>query len=166
MPLVILVILGDLHSIKEIGSGRSGPVFVSIIQDKKVAIKIADISKRPDVEMEEMEMINEVGIYRFLKELQGVTIPQLVHFEYVTEGLLALITEFAGSSLKLKDMTDEVKQQAIDSLRSLHRCGVLHGDVRPSWLIDFGFSRRILNDDEDEAECEMQSLRLMLNLEE
>ena len=75
MPLVVL---GDLHPINEIGSGCSGPVFVSIIQDKKVAIKIADISKRPDVEM---EMINEVGIYRFLKELQGVTIPQLVHFE-------------------------------------------------------------------------------------
>ena len=90
---------------------------MAIIEDKKVVIKIADISKHPDVEM---EIINEVVIYRFLKELQGVTIPQLVHFEYVTEGLLALITEFAGSSLKLKDMTEEVKQQAIDSLRSLH----------------------------------------------
>ena len=77
-------------------------------------------------------------------------------------------------------MTDEVKQQAIDSLRSLHCCGVLHGDVRLDnilvqyhqdevkvKLIDFGFSLRILNhDDKDEAECEMQSLRLMLSLEE
>lgn len=99
-----------------------------------------------------------------------MTIPQLVHFEYVTPGLLALVTEFAGSSLKLKDMTDEVKQQAIDSLKNLHCCG---GDVRLDnilvqyhqdgikvKLIDFGFSRRNLkHGGEGEAECEMQSSR-------
>ena len=77
-------------------------------------------------------------------------------------------------------MTDGVKQQAIDSLRSLHCCDVLHGDLRLDnilvqyhqdevkvKLIHFGFSQRILNhDDEHEAEWEIQNLRLLLSLEE
>ena len=63
-------------------------------------------SKHPDVEM---EMIDEAQTYEFLKELQGKTIPppRLVHFGYVSDGPLALVTDFAGSTLGLGDVTGE-----------------------------------------------------------
>lgn len=53
MPLVVL-------SDHEIGSGRSGPIFAAIIQDKKVAIKIANISKRHDQQGRDIPILKRI----------------------------------------------------------------------------------------------------------
>ena len=120
--------------------------------------------------------MNEANIYIFLEKLQGITIPKLKGFGYTAGGLFAIATEIVGSPVKVDNLSDEERNEAVKALSSLHDHGVLHSDIRPDnvlvqyendkanvKLIDLAFPRRI--SDKNEAKKEMKTLQKMLGFE-
>ena len=139
-------------------------------QGERVALKLGDIWRYPELEK---EMLCEAEIYISLKKLQGRTIPKLKGYRYTASGLFAIVTDIAGSPIKAEDMNNEqCNKAAVNALAEIQKHGILHGDIRRDnilkharnrinvSIIDFGFSRKIL--DEGEAQREMIALKKML----
>jgi tRNA A-37 threonylcarbamoyl transferase component Bud32 len=137
-----------------IGYGRTGNVWRQNIQGYDAAFKLVMTHvKREDKENPYIianELCNEAEIYQQLSKLQGVTIPRLLWYGDVCAGLgMVLITEFAGTPLP-EHPTPAQCEAAIRALKSLHRNGILHGDVAKRnfvcqdnvvYILDFGFSK-------------------------
>jgi hypothetical protein len=135
-----------------LGTGRTGKVLGGILNNKSVALKILDLWKHPALEH---ELINEVKVYRALKQLQGKCIPRFEKAGYVPGGLL-IATEIVGAPLE--DVASLSKEEclAIERvLASIHSYGYIHGDIREenilvkrsgdhfnAFFIDFAFARR------------------------
>ena len=146
-------------------------LYEAVYQGERVALKLGDIWQYPELEK---EMLCEAEIYISLKKLQGRTIPKLKGYGYTAGGLFAIVTDIAGSPIKAEDMNNEQCNKAVvNALAQIHKHGILHGDIRRDnilvkparnrikvSIIDFGFSRKIL--DEGEAQREMMALKKML----
>jgi tRNA A-37 threonylcarbamoyl transferase component Bud32 len=123
------------------------------LNNKSVALKFLDLWQHPALGH---ELINEIKVYRTLKQLQGKCIPRFEKAGYVPGGLLIIATEIVGAPLE--DVASVSKEEclAIERvLASIHSYGYIHGDVRKdnilvkrsgehfnAFFIDFAFARR------------------------
>ena len=123
---------------------------------------------------------NEVDVHKHLKHLQGTVIPALVSCgrdKWFTSGGMILITEKVGNKIKKgKDglyvvgeklsekEADEVERCALVGLKRIHASNIRHGDIALRdlrvekldgrmriWRIDFGMSRNLNEDSEEEG---------------
>jgi tRNA A-37 threonylcarbamoyl transferase component Bud32 len=104
----------------------------------------------------EHELINEIKVYRALKQLQGKCIPRFEKAGYVPGGLLLIATEIVGAPLE--DVASLSKEECLvieRVLETIHSYGYIHGDVRKenillkcsgdhfnAFFIDFAFAQR------------------------
>ncbi|GAQ82380.1 hypothetical protein KFL_001090280 [Klebsormidium nitens] len=147
----------------DIGWGRSGTVYKASFQGRLAAVKTVD----PDDD----ELRNEHGIYLRLTPLWGTTVPELLAFGFCPNlGTWVLITEFLeGDHPARGTMSVRQKLEAVKSLKSIHRLGVRHNDVKLEnmvvvgskvFFLDFGFST--LNENEEERKTELNYLKSRL----
>jgi hypothetical protein len=140
-----------------IGSGRSGRTELLTYGEPKqrhsLVVKFGCVAKDPDLE-EDLE--HEAEIYGALEAVQGKFVPSFlgVGLDGVVSNLYTLSTTPEGVSVDtLDDISEEEMSAAMVALDAIHKCGVLHGDVReanvlvnreekPSkvTLVDFGMS--------------------------
>ncbi|KAF9896731.1 hypothetical protein BX616_006862, partial [Lobosporangium transversale] len=118
--------------------------------------------------MEQLE--HETKVYSFLHHLQGRYIPRM-KIAGIADGIdLILVTEYAGTNIRNKDLTEADRMKIRTALSAIHKAQVLHGDLhrgniliqedgqdRHFKIIDFGLSkfmddRKRLNDEMDELE--------------
>jgi len=105
-----------------LGSGSTGTVYEAFLDNERVAVKIADVYHRSEVMS---EMTNEVAVYKFLEDLQGVYIPQLLWSGYLLGRVLfGIVFELCDSDV---DFSEEEKHNVLDAL---HERGVIHRDAR------------------------------------
>jgi len=115
-----------------IGTGRSGVVYQADFRKERVAIKICDIWQNREYHK---EMLTETRTYLALSRLQGGVIPRLKGAGYTAGGLFALITELAGSPIDARSLNNQECALARQALVCIHKCGYLHGDIRPSNIL-------------------------------
>ncbi|KAJ2558902.1 hypothetical protein GGH12_005653, partial [Coemansia sp. RSA 1822] len=136
------------------------------IDGQTVIVKAAPVKK--------IEMLNELRVevraYHRLRDLQGTVVPRVVAYGYMPIngrrfGILA-VERIEGEEIlpaldmdersTLKTLTNSEKAACKDSLKKIHRRGVVHGDIRGANLlfrshgpgndllpvfIDFGFAQ-------------------------
>jgi len=162
-----------------IGEGRMGSVYRQQIQGRDVAVKLLVYSSKRRVDDEyaypthlRREMHHEMQVYKHLDMLQGKTIPVLLWYGELVDGMAdALATEYSGAPLP--DSPSHAHfHSAIYALDSIHQQGVLHGDLAlrnfvcrgdQVYIIDFGFSR--FRTDMTEVEWMERVLQERLTLE-
>ena len=163
--------LGNIYISGILGRGRTGTIFHGELHDKKVAVKICDTFKAPDLES---AMLNEVEIYNIMRNLQGDCIPKLIAYGY--DGFLfVLVTEVAGSPSRKEEMGSHERRSAVDKLARIHTYGIAHRDlhwnniliqhcstgVKNIMFIDFERSARV---DKERCNMEMSYLFELLDI--
>ena len=108
------------------------------------------------------ELENEANLYERLSDLQGKAIPRLLWYGEAASGMAkVLITEYAGEALP-EHPTRKQRKEALKMLRSLHKAGVLHGDIEKRNFVRLGDEVRILDfgfgDFREEETCDEQWL--------
>ena len=147
-----------------LGKGGFGVVFDAMYKNYSVIVKSSVTEEKNRFIIEE---------YNYLKLLQQGNfrgIPKIGHC-FVYEGRQSFMMEKLGSDLnKLQMKTNERKFQlkttlkiamdALQILKSVHSCGIVHNDIKPEnlltgltdpktlYLIDFSLSTKFINDDE------------------
>ncbi|KAF9901145.1 hypothetical protein EC991_006460 [Linnemannia zychae] len=106
--------------------------YKALWQGCNVVVKKCDIwNQRPIVE----ELKHEVTVYQHLEALQGSVIPKLIAAG-ISNGLEAvLVTDFRGRDISHEHLEDSDKEKIRKALSSIHRLGVLHGDIRPQNIL-------------------------------
>ena len=148
------------------GSGRSGNVYKFSFGGKEMALKLCSDEELFD------EVENEVKIHKFLNKMNCSRVPKFQK-AYREHDNFFVISEFInGQHLSFDDNLPRWRNhQYIEALESLHKLGVLHGDIREEnflatkdnvYVIDFGFSK--LNASQQELDAEMNDLRSQLGL--
>jgi hypothetical protein len=145
-----------------IGSGRTGHTelltYGEPTQRRSVVVKFGCVAKDPDLE-EDLE--HEANIYSALGAVQGKFVPSFLGagLDSVVSNLYTLSTTPEGVSVDALDgISEDEISAAMVALDAIHKCGVLHGDVRtanvlvnreekPSkvTLVDFGMSSMMVD---------------------
>jgi predicted Ser/Thr protein kinase len=134
-----------------LGEGRSGKTLLCEFRGDTIALKSVDLSKAPSYVLEEMQ--KEVEIYKDLADIQGKYIPKLVCYGYYGGGMSFVIgMTIVGTTLSDHKITERQRTNAIKGLDTIHKCGILHNDIREEnilindngdvYLIDFGMASR------------------------
>lgn len=90
-------------------------------------MKVLDDSKAEAI----TSLINELKAYHALHDLQGAAIPMLHSFGRMGHtGCPAIITHWAGRTLRADQLSTQLCDIAKEGLRAMHACHVSHGDVR------------------------------------
>ncbi|KAF9090915.1 hypothetical protein BGX27_002120 [Mortierella sp. AM989] len=101
----------DNYEMQEVlGRGRSGCVFKAKWREEFVAVKICDLYKHSDMEI---EMRTEVAVYDTLRPLQGICVPRLKEAGYYG-GLFIIAMEVAGFPLDTAPLSLQDLQEIID----------------------------------------------------
>ena len=90
-------------------------------------------------------------VYKALRNLQGIYIPELITYGEVFGGMFYVIgmKPHGRSMRELDKLSIQQKKQAVNALKQMHRMGYLYNDIRQEnilidgsdvFLIDFGFS--------------------------
>eukprot|EP00199_Chlamydomonas_sp_CCMP681_P001322 CAMPEP_0119104140 /NCGR_PEP_ID=MMETSP1180-20130426/2433_1 /TAXON_ID=3052 ORGANISM="Chlamydomonas cf sp, Strain CCMP681" /NCGR_SAMPLE_ID=MMETSP1180 /ASSEMBLY_ACC=CAM_ASM_000741 /LENGTH=607 /DNA_ID=CAMNT_0007088821 /DNA_START=147 /DNA_END=1970 /DNA_ORIENTATION=+ len=161
-----------LTIMEPLGEGLSGIVKKARLDDRLVALKVADVfNAQGSVRM----LKHEAAVYDALFSLQCVAIPELVGCGYVFDGMaFALATSLVlGSHPRTGQRINQSELgKAIRALDMIHAAGYLHGDIRREniiveessgqvFFIDLGFScskEQCMGD--FEAECEVETAEL------
>jgi serine/threonine protein kinase len=168
-----------------LGSFRTGLARRTCIDGKAAVIKILDIAKMPE---REVEIQHEACVYHQLDDLWGKEVPSLLGCGRLQENFLcALATTDEGNSLDDLDGSanddDRISNPDADSflaaakaaLRKIHDRGVLHGDIRRGNIlkrhsdgapvfIDFGMAKVMHGPVSEEARMqEMNELEMVLS---
>jgi serine/threonine protein kinase len=157
-----------------LGEGLSGTVFDGTLRGERVAIKLTDLWQYP--ELHKM-MLGEARVYVKLRKLQGHGIPKLKGVGYTAGGLFALMTEFVGQPIEVGKLDDQMRETIVGVLASIHREGILHGDIKDDNIlveychdgpritfIDFGSSKRFSS--RKDSTYEMKALKKMIRFPE
>ncbi|KAJ2358721.1 hypothetical protein GGF43_000629 [Coemansia sp. RSA 2618] len=121
-----------------LGDGRSGVVCAGSVDGSPVALKISDARARA---MVCDEMHQEVRVYEYLADLQGVVIPRLlgqglleldgtVRAVLVLEQLDDVMADVTSEDNRAKNCPLAARMNALAALAQIHRRGVAHGDPR------------------------------------
>lgn len=90
-------------------------------------MKVFDDSKAEAI----TSLINELRAYHALHDLQGAAIPMLHSFGRMAHtGCPAIITHWAGRTLRSDQLSSQLRATVKNGLRALHASRVSHGDVR------------------------------------
>ena len=90
-------------------------------------MKVFDDSKAEAI----TSLVNELKAYHVLHDLQGAAIPLLHSFGRMGHtGRPAIITHWAGHTLRADQLSTRSHAAAKIGLRAMHACHVSHGDVR------------------------------------
>jgi len=163
----------------EIGRGATGIVHRGTLKPEiaegsaplNIVVKLAFDSEQRD------NLRAEYEVYRRLRSkgvLRGIT-TALEFFDDSEGGPCALVILYSGVSLitepgRVLSVSD--RQSALSTLTSIHRAGILHGDIRQEnilvrdlgvTIIDFGHSKQC--DDQEAKDKECARLRYFLGLE-
>lgn len=135
-----------------IGRGRNGRVFIIMLNNKRVALKVCNISKNGCQIFK--ELLNEADFLRYLNMKSFKHSPRLItegYFEHNLKHFYALVTDYIPiRPVKLGRLSNKDKQRCRDCLLSLHNLDIVHGDIRSHnflvgdntvFLIDYGFAR-------------------------
>ncbi|KIL58786.1 hypothetical protein M378DRAFT_132107 [Amanita muscaria Koide BX008] len=161
----------------EIGRGATGVVHRGTLKPEisdgavplDVVVKLAFNTEQRDALRDEYE------VYRHLRSkevLQGIA-TVLGFFDYSEDGVCALVMLYAGVPLvtELQRISVSDRKSALLTLKSIHRAGILHGDIRLEnilmgdsgvTIIDFGHSKHC--DDQEAKDKEFARLRHFLRL--
>ncbi|KAG0613194.1 hypothetical protein M758_6G084300 [Ceratodon purpureus] len=138
-------------------TGWSGNIVRGTYDGQGIVVKLAPTgSDRAEA------LMTEVAAYHKLKEYWGKYVPKLVSYGTTAGGMVVYIaTEYInGFELGIGTYSQDVVKEIFDALTVVHRCGILHGDIRASniivmegWevgvrLIDFGFARPIISSED------------------
>ena len=147
-------------------------MFEATFRGERVALKLCDLWQHPEYHE---EMLNEAQTYLELGELQGHAIPKLKSASYTAGGLFALMTELAGSTIEVNELSNQERRKIVRQLMDIHDHGFLHGDVSTDniliqhyhdgskiMFIDFAFSKKISSP--EEAKTEIACSRKLLGL--
>uniref|UniRef100_T1JN07 Protein kinase domain-containing protein n=1 Tax=Strigamia maritima TaxID=126957 RepID=T1JN07_STRMM len=154
----------DIHIQGHLTESYSGDVYVGRVESVPSAIKVCS-----NEELWE-EIRNEMEIYETLKDLQGTSIPRLVHYGKIPNGSVVLATEFVGHPISPEKLSPSDKEEIVSCLSAIHSLGVCHNDLREEniltdgkrfKIIDFAWSR--VNCTGDEFRKENAKLNKILN---
>lgn len=114
--------------------GKHGNILQGEVQGERVALKTFDLRR----ETAQRAFLTELKIYHHLKNLQGLYLPSLVvvgRLPHTSVLYLGLTNEPKGPPIK--DLVSErgVKMAVREALASIHREGVLHGDLSLSNML-------------------------------
>jgi len=138
-------------------TGWSGNIVRGTYDGQRIVVKLAPTgSDRAEA------LLTEVAAYHKLKEYWGKYVPKLVSYGTTAGGMVVYIaTEYInGFELGIGTLSQDVVKEIFDALTVVHRCGILHGDIRApnilvmeGWevgvrLIDFGFARPIISSED------------------
>ena len=145
-----------------VGQGRSGNVYRAVVDGQVVAVKYCT---DPDLFN---EMNNEAEILRHLNREECPNVPTLLHAYQENQAFFIITRYIDGVPVKF----DERKRQLEKALKEVHKCHVLHGDIKEDnflvtsdgeiYVIDFGFSKITVN--ESELERELNDFRAELQI--
>ncbi|GAQ82686.1 Protein kinase-like domain containing protein [Klebsormidium nitens] len=142
----------DVWLTEFVTDGFAGAVFRGLFGGKAVAVKTLDMSRSTS---RLGYLLNEATVLMELSPLWDVTVPRLLAYGPYTDSTYAVILSWIeGRPLMVHDKG--LLRSAAEALRSVHRRGYLHGDVRLSNFIvdgqnkvsciDFGFAQKSLDD--------------------
>ncbi|TPX53863.1 hypothetical protein PhCBS80983_g06122 [Powellomyces hirtus] len=149
MPYTLTdVDIRDVTFIKGRDRSRAGAVVGGTFRGENVIFKIVDDTKNSQFAT---ELDNEVDHYRALAHLQGRIIPRFLGYIRVWNMLRILVLEDCGLPVKKSGLTGQLMDECLACLRTLHQCGIIHGDVHMGnfvhspfsgvRVLDFGFAR-------------------------
>jgi len=122
------VFASDMVFTEELAPGRTGISRRASLDAADVVVKIADIYKHPELEL---ELTHEGDVYERLRALQGVVIPRLVTYgRFAEDFLCGLATADSGVDATHFDPDATFTDKALLALRMVHELGVLHGDIK------------------------------------
>jgi hypothetical protein len=122
------VCASDMAFTEELTPGRTGISRRASLNAADVVVKIADIFKHPELEL---ELTHEGDVYKRLRALQGVVIPRLVTYgRFAEDFLCGLATADSGVDATHFDPDATFTAKALQALRMVHELGVLHGDIK------------------------------------
>lgn len=145
-----------------VGQGRSGNVYRAEVDGQVVAVKYCT---DPDLFS---EMANEAEILRHLNREECPNVPTLLHAYQEKDAYFIITSYIDGVTVKF----NEKKRQLEKALKEVHKCHVLHGDIKEDnflvtsdgkiYVIDFGFSK--ITVEESELEKELNDFLAALQL--
>lgn len=145
-----------------VGQGRSGNVYRAVVDGQVVAVKYCTDPDLFD------EMANEAEILRHLNREECPSVPTLLHAYQEKHAYFIITSYIDGMPVKF----NERKRQLEKALKEVHKCHVLHGDIKEDnflvtsdgkiYVIDFGFSKITM--EESELEKELNDFRVELQL--
>jgi serine/threonine protein kinase len=164
--------LKDIHIIRALGHGESGSTFLATYCGESLVLKVCDLSKHAELRY---QLEHEIYVYKLLQDLQGKSIPRLACWGRLDGSFIfALGTSMCGRPVELQGLTDLQKKEALDTLKSVHQYGIIHGDLRKDnilmnddgkiMLIDFG--RATFARSNEEYNKEIGALKGMLHISE
>lgn len=112
-----------------LGYGQNGYVYKCLYNNKEYATKICDTTKNKQMII---QLKNESELYKHLKLLQGVYIPNKIVSGYLKNlnSFYIVCYEIGGTIKKFDEYTNDQKLIALKTLNQLHEQNVLHNDLR------------------------------------
>lgn len=113
---------------------------ISVLKSKKNGMEI--LCKKTNLK----KGFEEIGIYQKLNEISCNSIPRMIDYEVVQNSIFIYMTLINGYTLKeiseqkklkneLIDHFDQIFENAINVLKSIHNAGILHRDIKPENII-------------------------------
>eukprot|EP00118_Oscarella_pearsei_P017244 m.169983 g.169983 ORF g.169983 m.169983 type:complete len:409 (+) comp39023_c1_seq1:826-2052(+) len=148
---------------RKIGSGGFGEIFESYDQEKgeKVALKLERVDQPKQILKMEVAVLKRLQGFHHVCELLGYG--RNAKFNYMVMTLqgrnLAELRKEQPKGRFSASTTLRLSRQALKAIRSIHTCGFLHRDVKPSnfaiggspsnhqtvYMLDFGLSRQYVD---------------------
>jgi predicted Ser/Thr protein kinase/ABC-type uncharacterized transport system substrate-binding protein len=115
---------------ERVGQGACGPVYKCHFRGVDLAVKICDVfNNKAGVE----NMKREIQIYQHLKDLQGISIPELKFFGEAWGFFFIATTFIDGSHPDIK--SESIQEMLYARLRELEDFNIVHGDVKNDNMI-------------------------------
>ncbi|EFJ38177.1 hypothetical protein SELMODRAFT_403044 [Selaginella moellendorffii] len=121
----------EFHSC--LGRFGSSSVYRARLDEEAVVLKVLDVTQRPHLML---DFVREIDAYDRLVAVEGVCVPKLLEYGFLSGALFFLAFSDAGVNLEVLAnqnggrLGPEMKQSAIQSLKSIHSLDMSHGDIR------------------------------------